>query len=431
MNNALLSLEQTPPLAVPLRFMLTAPFLAVLAGLVALFYPEVLVNRWTPAALAVTHLLTLGFISMVMAGALQQLLPVLAGVQLRQSNLFSQVLFVGILIGTLLLCGGFLWQIPLLLGIGAVILVISFLLMIFSLLVALLRSEASAHVTIGMKLALLAFAMTLGLGAWLAAGYSIPAIPLDRELTGLHVRWGIFGWIGLLVITVSYQVVPMFQVTPKYPSLVRSSLSPAIFIILLLMAINHFILGSIWLERLLEAVLPAAFILYAGITLRLQHQRRRKVPDVTLDYWRLGLLALLLAFAVAGLNETNTGLPALEGLIGVLFIAGFALSVINGMLYKIVPFLVWLHLTNTVDMRNRWQLKIPNMKQIIPDHHARRQFRLHAGTLGAVVLSLWLERLSSLASLLFICSNLYLAYNLIQGALVFKRFTEQEFEDDG
>ena len=31
-------------------------------------------------------------------------------------------------------------------------------------------------------------------------------------------------------------------------------------------------------------------------------------------------------------------------LLGVLMIVGFAMSVINGMLYKIVPFLVWFHL---------------------------------------------------------------------------------------
>jgi|TARA_B100000315_G_scaffold37563_2_gene32146 hypothetical protein len=410
--------------------MLAAPFLAVLAGVVFLFYPEALVNRGTPAALAITHLVTLGFISMVMAGALQQLLPVLAGVKLQKPNLFSLMLFLGVLSGTLLLCGGFLWLMPVLLACGAAIVMASCLFLIVSVLIALLRSDASRHITVGMKLALLAFTVTLGLGGWLAAGYSVPAVPLDRQLTGLHLQWGILGWTGLLVITVSYQVVPMFQVTPKYPSVVRSCLSSVILMALILIMLNHFLVGSRWTALVLEAVLLVAFTGYAGLTLRLQQLRRRKVPDVTLDYWRVGLIALILAFAVASLDEAIPGLRGMKPLMGILFIAGFAMSVINGMLYKIVPFLVWLHLTNAVDMRNRWHLKIPNMKQIIPEQHARHQFRLHLGALLTVVLSIWLNPLSSVASLLFIGSNSYLAYNLSRGVLVYKRVAAQAPESE-
>jgi len=425
MNNALLSLEQTPPIAVPLRFMLAAPFFAALAGVVSLFHPEALANRWNPATLAITHLLTLGFISMVMVGSLQQLLPVLAGARLRNPNLFSLALCTGLMTGTLLLSSGFIWFVPLLLAAGTFILVASFLLMIMTLLISLLRSDASLQVTLGMKLALLAFLITLVLGAYLVAGYLIESVPLNRVLTGLHVQWGILGWIGLLVVTVSYQVVPMFQVTPKYPNAIRTYLSPVLFVLLLLIATSRILAESDepdpgWLQIVLEAMLLTGFFLFTGITVRLQQLRRRKVPDVTLDYFRLGLFALVLAFIAAGLNTFQPGLSGMEGLIGILFLAGFAMSIITGMLYKIVPFLVWLHLTNSIDMSSRWQMKIPNMKKIIPVQHARNQFWMHFGALFSIAVSLWLTELSVLASLLFIGSNLYLAYNLIRGALVYK-----------
>ena len=80
---ALLSYEQSPPLAAPFRFFLTAPCCGVLAGLLLIVYGEdALVMRWTPAALALTHAVTAGFMLQAMLGALIQILPVVVGVNL-------------------------------------------------------------------------------------------------------------------------------------------------------------------------------------------------------------------------------------------------------------------------------------------------------------------------------------------------------------
>ena len=80
---ALLSYEQSPPLAAPFRFFLTAPCCGVLAGLLLIVYGEdALVMRWTPAALALTHAVTAGLMLQAMLGALIQILPVVVGVNL-------------------------------------------------------------------------------------------------------------------------------------------------------------------------------------------------------------------------------------------------------------------------------------------------------------------------------------------------------------
>ena len=60
----------------PLRFFLTAPLFLVLAGvLLVVDGAAVFASRWTPSALALTHLLTAGFMLQVMLGALFQLMP--------------------------------------------------------------------------------------------------------------------------------------------------------------------------------------------------------------------------------------------------------------------------------------------------------------------------------------------------------------------
>ena len=94
---------------------------------------------------------------------------------------------------------------------------------------------------------------------------------------------------------------------------------------------------------------------------------------------------------------------------GILAIVGFGVSVVSGMLYKIVPFLVWLHLSAEPDGRGR----LSNMKQIISVRHANIQFWLHVTSIlllcGAALAPGWLARP---AAAVFACSNLLLGLNL-------------------
>ena len=76
-----LSLEQAPPISIPMRFFLTAPIFGIAGALLLVWYgPELFITRWSPLTLALTHLITLGFLGQIMCGALLQMLPVLAGV---------------------------------------------------------------------------------------------------------------------------------------------------------------------------------------------------------------------------------------------------------------------------------------------------------------------------------------------------------------
>ena len=76
MNLTGLSLDEAPPIRIPLRFFLVAPIFGVLAGILLIVSPELLSNRWLPATIAFTHLLTLGVGALVMLGALFQVMPV-------------------------------------------------------------------------------------------------------------------------------------------------------------------------------------------------------------------------------------------------------------------------------------------------------------------------------------------------------------------
>ncbi|OYV75737.1 MAG: hypothetical protein B7Z66_11620 [Chromatiales bacterium 21-64-14] len=90
MNYAGLSLDDAPSLSVPLRFLLSAPPFGVAAALLLIWFgPQALASRWSPATLAAAHLMTLGYLTMVMAGAVLQLLPVLAGTRIPYARTVS------------------------------------------------------------------------------------------------------------------------------------------------------------------------------------------------------------------------------------------------------------------------------------------------------------------------------------------------------
>lgn len=427
MNYSNLALSQTPPLDVPARFMVTAPIFPVLAAVILLVSPSSLADRWSPEMLAVTHLLTLGFISMVMIGALQQLLPILAGIQISQPGRVSLSLHLGLVAGILALCFGFLYSTPPGVIAGAVVIGCTLLLMLVIFLYKLFTSAASATVTVGFKLALFSLLINLLLGLYLAAGHGLPLIPLARQFTTAHISWGVFGWIGIMVFTVSYQVVPMFQITPRYPRWMMAGLAPVTFVLIGILSLPDV---GVRMPRLAQVAVALAIVIafsaFALMTLDLQRRRRRRLPDTTLNFWRLGMISLLTA-AVIWCGDLVFGirLHSHEYLLAFLALCGSAMSLISGMLYKIIPFLVWLHLTNSIDMSQRWQKKIPNMKQIIPDRHGRRQFWLHVAALlllsVAPSLPAWGIRF---ALVLFALSNLYLAWNLIGGVRVFSRTVE-------
>jgi hypothetical protein len=162
------------------------------------------------------------------------------------------------------------------------------------------------------------------------------------------------------------------------------------------------------------------FTAFAMVTLRLQLQRRRKQPDVTLLFWRFGMACLLLALALGVAGQVIPVFDRMQGdnfVLAFLFIAGFAVSVVNGMLYKIVPFLIWFHLQSLL----MGVARVPNMKLIMPEAGMRRQMWLHFASVPALVLSAFWPPLIYPAALLFGASMILLEINLLYAFRVYQR----------
>jgi hypothetical protein len=96
----------------------------------------------------------------------------------------------------------------------------------------------------------------------------------------------------------------------------------------------------------------------------------------------------------------------------VLALAGFAVSVIDGMLYKIVPFLAWFHLQASVGPK-----RAPHMKKILSDETQRVHFGLHAAAVALLLAAVaWPEPLARIAGLALAVSAAALLRNLVVAA---------------
>lgn len=410
---AMLAFENAPPLTAPLRFFLTAPLFGLLAGLlIAVEGADIFASRWMPGALAATHLMTVGFMLQVMLGALIQILPVVAGANIKQPVWIARLVHAGLTAGALLLAAGLLVGMPLLLSGGAFVLGLTALIFLTATASALNGVPSSSPTIRGIKFAMFGLLVTVGLGSIMslamAYGWSLP-LP---ALADLHAGWGLGGWAGVLLAAMAYVVVPMFQLTPGYPA--RSSWwFPVFMVIMLLMWTSAVLLDEPMVVRIGQLGAALAGMAFAVQTLRLQAKRRRARPDATYRYWQLGLISSIFALFLLSTAALWPAAAEFDGwalAIGILLIAGGFLPFIIGMLYKIVPFLSWMHLQN----HGQAKVPAPAMNKILAEPEMHRQMLVYtvafALLLAAIFFPDWLARPAGLA---FALANGWLWWNLL------------------
>lgn len=418
---AVLSFDQAPPFAAPFRFFVTAPFFALFAGiLLVVVGPDALSSRWTPGALALTHLLAIGFLLQVMLGAMIQILPVVAGANLFRPLMIARVVHPLIVVGALALSAGFL-------GLAAVAMPLAMICLSAAVGVFLIAGAASLrgipHTSpsiAGFKLATLGLLVTVGLGLVLAGGlqgyWGLPLI----ELTQVHANWAFGAWALALLSAVAYVVVPMFQITPPYPGWFSRRFGTWLLwaVVITSLAVIRFDDEVAATIQMSIFALAAAF---CGMTLWLQSRSRRSRPDATQKFWRMAMICGLVAcvgWALARMVPEIADWRGTPLLLGVLLLVGGFMSVIIGMLYKIIPFLIWLHLQN----RGQSRVTAPNMKAVLAESRMLLHYRMHLG--ACVVLmaaAVWPDLLARLAGLAFAAAACCLLANVAAAAGVYRR----------
>jgi hypothetical protein len=394
-NQGGLSLEQAPPISVVLRFFVTASVFGVLLGLYLMGDFKNII---------VIHILALGVMASFMLGAMFQMLPVIAGVVIKMPTKKAIVANLLLVIGLILQLSAFETSSNLLYLLGAIILGLGLLYTSTLMLKEVVKIKDHSSSSKGILFALLSFTIAILFGIYLLltlGGYTDATI--YSEIKEAHYSFALFGWVTLLVVSISFQVVEMFYITPKYPKFISRYLTTAIFSLLIIKIAILFIgIGS----TLIDISLAILFITYAGITIHRLYRRKRPTSDATVWFWRLGMGLLIVSMVILSLDR-SINLGEKLNFVGQITFISFALSIVFAMVYKIVPFLVWFHLSN------QGYMEAPMMFDVIHPKKAKVHFWIHISMITAWFLSTLYEPISILSSLLLSISFGWLLYHLI------------------
>jgi len=417
-----LSLDQAPPISVVFRFFLSGALFGILAGMMILVYHDRIFDLSDPAARILTHTLTLGVMLSFMFAALFQMLPVIAGVKLSAPITKANLLLYPFVLGIFFLLGAFAlpeqtWLfLAASLLLGTSILWIS--LVMLKKLFALSHHSSSSK---GMSVALVSLGIVILLALYMT--WTLSGLLGGEEYQKIkiaHYSFGLFGWIALLIISISFQVIEMFYVTPAYPKKIADTL-PIILVALLLttLALSFWISGVWQVSHTLIAITLSG---YALLTLRKLSQRKRPVADATVWFWRAGLAALLISMGALLIDKLTSSAFPMK--IFAIFYAVFALSIVLAMFYKIVPFLTWFHLNS------EGYFTAPMMHEVIHPKTAMKHLYIHLAMVVIFVLSLLFAPLLYLAGILTILSFVWMLWQIIHAWRLYRQTqkTGEKFE---
>jgi len=410
-----LSLDQAPPLLVVFRFFFSGALFGILSGSLILVYKTDIFDAHTMAAVTLTHTLTLGVMLSFMFAALFQMLPVIAGVTLTSPVKKANWVQYPFVIGVIALLLAFNFPSTWFFGFASLLLGSSILTITFIMLKNLLKLPHHSASSKGILAALISLAVLVLLALYLTATL---AGAIDgtyyTQIKEAHYSFGLFGWIALLIISISFQVIEMFYVTPSYPNLVSRYLPLTLLGLLIVTLVAGLFIPSVWIVSNILLILLLSG--YALLTLKRLTQKKRPLTDATVWFWRMGLSSLLLSMLSTAIT-LFTDVAAIKTL-SYIFFTSFALSIVFAMFYKIVPFLTWFHLNS------QGYFTAPMMHEVIHPKTANKHLYIHLATIISFILSIFIPQMIFLAGLLTMLSFGWMSYQIIHAHLLYKKTQE-------
>jgi hypothetical protein len=345
-----------------------------------------------PETLILVHMVTIGWLSLLMCGALFQFVPVLIAQPLRGGRLVLPAL-ICLLSGLAFLLAGFLQlagtidtDLPLL-AIAGMLLPVGFLLVVGVLVGTLVRANLTLPARfVSAGLACVLVTVTLGaLFALLLSGF-LPALAgLDFRTHALpvHIAVGLGGWLTFTAIGVSYRLLPMFMLSPDVERASSRVVWWSGIAALVLIALASPIVAMV--ERTgfmatpdtttgLAAALGLVSLILYGVDLAFFYRhRKRRVIELNSRAAQGAFLALILStlllLALLATGTLGQHVGALLYLVAFGWLTGLGLS----QLYKIVPFLTWLECYGPVMGKK----PTPRVQDLVVERRDRVWFALY------------------------------------------------------
>jgi hypothetical protein len=330
-----------PSVMLPLRYLVASAvaFLAAAAG-VPWLAADLAGHYYHPRVLALTHTVTLGWITLTIMGASYQLIPIALERPVWSERL-ARWTFIVLVVGVVGLVGHFFIGEWVGLPWAAGLIVAGTAAHVVNAGLSVRGVRAWTFTARLIALSLVGLSLTALFGLALGADHVVKFMP-GALLTNVHAHFhlALLGWVLPMVIGVGARVYPMFLLAPEprgWPGRVQLW-----GLVLGVPATVCGVLQHPWL-------LAAGGIAMAGVVaghlawlVRIVRTRRRPALDWGLRFVLAGAVFLVAATALGlAFAFDVAGGPRLGLAYATLALAGWASLTIVGMMLKIVPFLVW------------------------------------------------------------------------------------------
>ncbi len=320
----------------------------VLAVLMVISASNLAGHYFQPSILTITHIAALGWGTMIIFGALYQLIPVIMETALFSERI-AKINFWILGIGIILLAVAF-WHFSVnaLLPIASIVVFTGFLLFILNISLTAFKATKKTIQTYFIVSASFWLFLTGLLGTLISFNYRYAFMDLSHlHYLKIHAHLGMLGWFLSLVIGVGSLLLPMFFVSHK---LNIKKIQFSFFAInggLAGLTIEWWVFNSSLLTPVFAIIIVTGILSFISYIYDSYKKRMRKSLDIGMKFTVLSILLFLLPI-VLGI-AASFHIPSdpqlfnrLLMLYGFGFLMGFISSLILGQTYKTLPFIIWL-----------------------------------------------------------------------------------------
>jgi len=314
--------------------------------------------------LAITHVMALGWGTMIILGASHQLFPVMIEGKLH-SNLLAYLSFIFAAIGIPLLVFAFYgFNMGLVAKAGAILINFAVISYLTNLWLSIYDSKSrNVHAVFAFTAVLWLFITTL-LGLLLVWNFTSNVFSKDSlYFLSLHAHLGIIGWFLLMIIGVGSRLIPMFLIS-KYEnkkqlwlvySLINAGLISFIFMFFLSVKVELYFIPIV--------LIGLSLVLFGNHIYRSFAERIRKKVDeqvkISMLSVALTIVPVLVLVAIIIMLATVNSLQLVQ-LYGFTIFFGWITTIILGMTFKTLPFIVWNKVYSSIAGLG----KTPNPKEL-------------------------------------------------------------------
>lgn len=298
--------------------------------------------------LAITHMAVLGWATMIIFGALYQLIPVVFETALFSEKL-AKVTFWSAAFSVIFLSYSF-WvsSFSMLLPYASVCMFISLLLFVINVLLSYKKSEIKNWSSKFVIAAIIWLLLTEFLGTLIALNFKFNFFTEAHiHYLKIHATIGLIGWFSMLIIGVGSTLIPMFLISHQ---LNFNKLKASFYLIntgLLGIAINWFLINNSILTGVCWTFVAVGMLFFVSFIYESFKKRMRKKLDIGMQYSMLAIASVILPIIISsvlifGFNVEFELLSRIIVFYGFSILFGFITTLILGQTYKTLPFIIWL-----------------------------------------------------------------------------------------